>query len=42
MDDKYGTPMCRDCADDALESGVFSENPDLLSSYLPPSMRSAQ
>jgi hypothetical protein len=42
MDDKYGTPMCRECADDALDSGVFSENQDLLSSYLPPSTRSAQ
>lgn len=25
MDDETGTEMCRGCADDALESGVFRE-----------------
>lgn len=25
MDDEWGTPMCRACADDALASGVFTE-----------------
>lgn len=27
MEDKTGTPMCRACADDALESGLFSDEP---------------
>jgi predicted Zn-ribbon and HTH transcriptional regulator len=28
MEDKTGTPMCRGCADDAMESGMFDESED--------------
>jgi len=27
MEDEWGTPYCRPCADDALESGLFREGP---------------
>ena len=27
MEDRTGTPMCRDCADDAHDSGLFAEEP---------------
>jgi hypothetical protein len=33
MDDKTGTPMCRRCADDAMESGLFREEPWKLRFY---------
>ena len=26
MEDRTGTPMCAKCADDALESGLFTES----------------
>ena len=33
MDDITGTPMCHACAADAMDSGVFNEEPRLLRKY---------
>jgi len=33
MEDRTGTPMCRACANDALESGVFDERKSYLRKY---------
>lgn len=34
MEDRFGTPMCRKCADDALESGLFNDKPSKLKYHL--------
>lgn len=33
MEDQFGTPMCRKCANDALDSGVFDERASYLRFY---------
>lgn len=34
MDDFEGVPMCEDCAQDALESGLFTDDPQYFESEL--------